>query len=56
MSSENCQDFEVKYINDACVSVCVHLCACVFAEQGKRLWPVMVTKLYQHYKLFVSRI
>lgn len=30
MSSENCQDFEVKYINDAHVSVCTYVCACVF--------------------------
>lgn len=30
MSSENCQDFEVKYINDACGHVCVHLRAYMY--------------------------
>ena len=45
MSSENCQDFEVKYINDAwrkCVWIhkrpCMCVCVC-FAEEAERLWP-----------------
>lgn len=56
MSSENCQDFEVKYINDACKSVCVcgDLCVCVSVEEAKRLWPGMVTKIYQHYNHYLS--
>lgn len=43
MSSKNCQDFEVKYINDLCVCVCfrdVHLYLYAFTEEGYRFRPV----------------
>lgn len=34
MSSENCQDFEVKYINDACECASVYTFVCVSGEYG----------------------
>lgn len=44
MSSENCQDFEVKYINDAwrkCVCAFVSdracVCVCVFCRGGREV-------------------
>lgn len=55
MSSENCQDFEVKYINDACVCLCVCVFVYIFAEEAGRLWPLMAAKVYQHYNHLPSR-
>lgn len=44
MSSENCQDFEVKYINDArrkCVCIrkrpCMCVWVCVFCRGGREV-------------------
>lgn len=34
MSLENCQDFEVKYINDVCYDLCVCVCMCVFISRA----------------------
>lgn len=61
MSSENCQDFEVKYINDAwrkCVCIrkrpCMRVCVCVLQRRPRGSGPVTVTVSYRHYDHYLS--